>query len=253
VLPQGFSNVQLACILVAGDAAMNKEQPAKQISVFIVSEFEPLRLGLGEGVTRAPDLELIGSSDTLEEMVQLGGVRNADVIIIDTPALNRADMPRVYRGVSEWFPALRVLFLGSIEDGLSISPEDVPAYMSMGTVGFVYKTGGIDRLLDATRVIAAGGFVCETEVIRRILTRLINWTSDPAPTNGDLSAREMQVLNLVARARSNKEIALELFVSEGTVKAHVSHIMSKLGMERRAELVRYALTSGLVDVTEGAS
>ncbi len=232
---------------------MNVEQSAKQIGIFVVSEFEPLRLGLAEGVSRAPDLELIGSSETLDEMVRLGGVRNADVIIIDTPALNRADMPRVYRGVSEWFPALRVLFLGSIEDGMSISPEDVPAYMSMGTVGFIYKTGGISRLLDATRVIAAGGFVCETEVIRRILTRLINWTSDQVTTNGEISAREMEVLNLVARGRSNKEIALELFVSEGTVKAHTSHIMSKLGMERRTELVRYALTSGLVEVTEGFS
>ena len=232
---------------------MNIEQPAKQISVFVVSEFEPLRLGLVEGVNRAPDLRLVGSSDTLEEMVQLGGIRDAQVIIIDTPALNRANMPRVYRGVSEWFPALRVLFLGTIEDGMSISPEDVPVYMSMGTVGFVYKTGGIDRLLDATRVIAAGGFVCETEVIRRILTRLINWTSDPVTTNGEISNREREVLALVAHGRSNKEIALELFVSEGTVKAHVSHIMSKLGLERRTELVRYALTAGLVEVTEGSS
>jgi DNA-binding NarL/FixJ family response regulator len=147
-----------------------------------------------------------------------------------------------------------VLFLGSIEDGLSISPEDVPAYMSMGGVGFVYKTGGVSRLLDATRVIAAGGFVCETDVIRRILTRLINWTSDQwSSVNGELSNREMEVLGLVARGRSNKEIALELFVSEGTVKAHVSHIMSRLGVERRAELVRYALTSGLVEVTDGFS
>ena len=120
-----------------------------------------------------------------------------------------------------------------------------------GTVGLIYKTGGTERLLDATRVIAGGGFVCETEVIRRILTKLIDWTKDPTATNGELSAREVEVLNLVARGRSNKEIALELFVSEGTVKAHVSHIMSKLGMERRVELVRYALTSGLLDVVEG--
>ena len=236
---------------------MNGDQGEKQTSVFVVSDFEPLRVGLADGVTKANDLRLIGVAETLGEMIQLGGIREADVIIIDTPALNRADMPQVYRGVSEWFPALRVLFLGTIEDGMSISPEDVPAYMSMGTVGFVYKTGGIDRLLDATRVIAAGGFVCETEVIRRILTKLINWTSDSDPIstngNGELSARETEVLNLVARGRSNKEIALELFVSEGTVKAHVSHIMSKLGMERRAELVRYALTSGLVEVGEGFS
>jgi DNA-binding NarL/FixJ family response regulator len=225
----------------------------EQIAVFVVSDFEPLRLGLAEGITQADDLELIGTAETLEEMIRLGGVREADVIIIDTPALNRANMPQVYRGVSEWFPALRVLFLGTIEDGMSISPEDVPAYMSMGTVGFVYKTGGVSRLLDATRVIAAGGFVCETEVIRRILTRLINWTTDQVPANGELSTREMEVLGLVARGRSNKEIALELFVSEGTVKAHVSHIMSKLGMDRRAELVRYALTSGLVEVADGSA
>jgi DNA-binding NarL/FixJ family response regulator len=230
---------------------MDTVKTGKEIHVFIVSDFEPLRLGLLEAVNRAPDLSLVGSSDTLSEMIRLGGVQNADVIIIDVPALSRADMPSVYKGVSEWFPALKVLFLGSIEDGLAISPEDVPAYMSMGTVGFIYKTGGIERLLDATRVIASGGFVCETEVIRRILTKLLNWSAFPTATNGDLSAREVEVLNLVARGRSNKEIAMELFVSEGTVKAHVSHIMTKLGMERRAELVRYALTAGIVELAEG--
>ena len=230
---------------------MDSVNNGRVISVFVVADFEPLRLGLLEAVGRAPDLSLVGSAETIKEMIRDGGVQNADVIVIDVPALSRADMPNVYRGVSEWFPALKVLFLGSIEDGLAISPEDVPAYMSMGTVGFIYKTGGIERLLDATRVIAGGGFVCETEVIRRILTKLINWTKDPTATNGELSAREVEVLNLVARGRANKEIALELFVSEGTVKAHVSHIMSKLGVERRVELVRYALTSGLLDVVEG--
>ena len=62
---------------------------------------------------------------------------------------------------------------------------------------------------------------------------------------GNLSGREVEVLTLVAQGRSNKEIAEELFVSQGTVKIHVSHIMTKLGLDRRTELVRFALASGL--------
>jgi FixJ family two-component response regulator len=90
-----------------------------------------------------------------------------------------------------------------------------------------------------------GGFVCETDVIRRILTKLINWATYPTSTNGELSAREIEVLNLVAKGRSNKEIALEIVVSEGDGEGACEPHESR--MERRAELVRYALTSGLVE------
>jgi DNA-binding NarL/FixJ family response regulator len=125
--------------------------------------------------------------------------------------------------------------------------------MAMGTVGFLYKTGPVDRIIEAVRMIACGSFVCETDLIRRILTRLARWADEPEEARAEnLSEREMEVLALVALGRSNKEISRELFVAEGTIKAHISHIMAKLRVERRTDLARHALTSGFVRLNDEA-
>ena len=126
--------------------------------------------------------------------------------------------------------------------------------MRLHTVGFLLKDGSTSRLIEAIRLVAQGTFVCETELIRHILTRLTQWASysaeEPSRNGQQLSERETEVLALVARGFSNKEIAGELFLSEGTVKAHVSHIMAKLAVDRRTDLVRYALTTGLIPLSD---
>lgn len=221
--------------------------------VCVVSPFEPLRLGLVQTIKETPDLEVVGEAYDLADLVAKTAFRTAEVLVVDSTAVpveNRA----VYLQIYEWLPKLKVLFLGSDEDARSISPEDIPTYMRLNTVGFIMKDGPTSRLIDAIRLVAAGTFVCETDLIRHILTRLSQWAqynNDENARNGQqLSERETEVLTLVARGFSNKEIAHELFLSEGTVKAHVSHIMAKLSMDRRTDLVRYALSTGLVPLQD---
>src|SRR3990172_3637126 len=220
--------------------------------VYVVAEFEPLRIGLGRIVESAPGMALIGEVRTLDDMAGAPACRDAGVILVDVQALNRADVPRLYPRLGEWFPAMKILFLGTDQDGKDIRPENLPQYMGLNTVGFVLKDGPADRLLDVIRLIAAGTFVCEMDVIRHILTRLSKWAtySEQQEGVGQLSEREIEVLQLVAQGRSNREIAQELFLYEGTVKIHVSHIMSKLALDRRTELVRYALSKGLVPLED---
>ncbi len=126
------------------------------------------------------------------------------------------------------------------------------AYPAGYETDVLLKDGSTDRLIEAIRLIAAGTFVCEMDVIRHILTRLSQWASynEQQDSMGQLSGREVEVLQHVAQGRSNREIAQDLFLSEGTVKIHVSHIMSKLGLDRRTELVRYALSKGLVPLED---
>lgn len=219
--------------------------------MYVVADFEPLRVGLANAIASALDLEIIGWAPSLGEMVRDGVYRESDVIVLDVQTLNQANMPEVYRGVAEWFPALRVLFLGSPDDGRAIAPDDIPTYMGLSSTGFLYKHGDAERFLEAVRLIATGGFVCEADVIKRILTRLSQWANYSGDVRAEnLSERETEVLTMVASGRSNREIAQELFVSEGTVKVHISHIMSKLGMDRRTGLVRYAISKGLVHLSD---
>jgi len=156
--------------------------------------------------------------------------------------------------LNEWLPAFKVLFLGNHEDARVISPDDLPLYMRLEATGFLLRDGTTARLLQAIRLIAAGTFVCETTVIKRIITRLSHWASyTDEQTEQQLSDRETEVLAMVARGSSNKEIAQELFLSEGTVKSHVSHIMAKLNVDRRTDLVRYAYSKGIIPLAEEAA
>jgi DNA-binding NarL/FixJ family response regulator len=226
----------------------------KSIKVCIVAPFEPLRIGLVREIDEAPDMEVVGQAHDLTDLASLAAFREADVLVVDSVAV--LGTRRVtYDQINDWLPMLKVLFLGTEEDARNITPDDIPAYMRLHTVGFLLKDGPTSRMMEAIRLVAGGTFVCETSLIRHILVRLSQAAAYSAEehTNGQsLSDREMEVLRLVTRGMSNKEIAQDLFLSEGTVKAHVSHIMGKLSVERRTDLVRHALTTGLVPL-EGDS
>jgi DNA-binding NarL/FixJ family response regulator len=221
------------------------------IRVCVIAGFEPLRLGLVKTLASAPDIEIIGEATSLGDLVTNPNVREADVFVVDVDVLAGAGRTEVGH-LNEWLPALKVLFLGNHEDARVISPDDLPVYMRLNTVGFIVREGATSRLIQAVRLVAQGTFVCETEVIKRILVRLMHWASytDTTQTDYNLSEREVEVLTMIAQGASNKEIAQETFLSEGTVKAHISHIMTKLRIDRRTDLVRFAFAKGIVPLGE---
>lgn len=222
----------------------------EKLKVLTVVSFEPLFLGIKDAIDGAPDMEIAASVQTLDEMVEHEAFPNCDVIVLDAEVMGGTGAA-TYQQLLEWLPAMKVLFLGSWEDAKAISPDDLPVYMSLQNVGFIVRDGSTNRLLDSIRLVACGTFVCEIDVIRRILTRLTKYATETTDNgSGKLSEREMEVLALVAGGRSNKEVAMELFLSEGTVKAHVSRIMSKLNVDRRTDLVRYALSRGLIEIED---
>lgn len=229
------------------------------IRVCVVAAFEPLRVGLARTVASAADMEVIGEASDFTDLITHSALREADVFIVDVDVLAAVTQPSSARSpltqLNEWLPAFKVLFLGNQEDARVISPDDLPMYMRLQATGFLLRDGTAARMLQAIRLIAAGTFVCETGVIKRIITRLSHWASyaDEAEREESISERETEVLAMVARGASNKEIAQELFLSEGTVKSHVSHIMAKLKVERRTDLVRYAFSKGVIPLGQETS
>jgi DNA-binding NarL/FixJ family response regulator len=242
--------------MVIASNSKNDVIAAVTTKVCIVVPFEPLRIGLTAELSSAPDLRVIADCQTLSEIIPKAAFREADVLVVDSQAV-LSDSLAVYSQIYEYLPAMKVLFLGTREDYKSIRAEDIPVYMRLHTIGFMLKDGPTSRIIDGVRLVASGTFVCETELIRHILTRLTQWASysaeDSSRNGQQLSERETEVLTLVARGQSNKEIAQELFLSEGTVKAHVSHIMAKLAVDRRTDLVRFALSTGLVPMSDEAA
>jgi NarL family two-component system response regulator LiaR len=223
---------------------------SEQIRVCIVAPFEPLRRGLESAICVSPDMDVIATHASMEDLVASDAYRTASVLVIDIDALNQANLNDTYARLSEWLPALKVLFMGTVQDGQAITFEAIPLLMGLDTVGFVYKEGLAERVIAAIQMIASGASVAEAGVLKRILTRLSQGASYVPDDKGQLSERETEVMMMVARGRTNKEIAQELILSEGTVKAHISHIMNKLGIDRRTELVRYVLTNKIANGDE---
>ncbi|MEO8457352.1 MAG: response regulator transcription factor [Chloroflexota bacterium] len=221
--------------------------------VCVIVPFEPLRIGLIAELSTAPDIQVIADCRDLSEIVTKAAFREADVLVVDSQSVI-SDNLAAYTQLNDFLPSLKVLFLGTQEDARNLRAEDIPIYMRLHTIGFMLKDGPTSRIIDGVRLVSSGTFVCETELIRHILTRLTQWASysaEDSTRNGQqLSERETEVLTLVARGQSNKEIAQDLFLSEGTVKAHVSHIMAKLAVDRRTDLVRYALSTGLIPMVD---
>ena len=215
------------------------------MTAYIVANFEPMRRGLAKALGDATGIELVGEAESLEVMVDEGGYR-ADVLVIDLLAVQHVDTTDVNRRLLPWVPQMNVLFLGDGQDAAEQGFESLAPTMTLKTVGFIFRTGSAARLVSAVELVASGIFVCETEVIKRTLGRLAKTAATPPPSlEGPLSEREIEVLSLVARGLSNREIARELFVAEGTAKAHISRIMAKTGADRRAGLVRYAIENGI--------
>src|SRR3989304_1045919 len=165
----------------------------ESIKICIVAPFEPLRLGLVGTIGKVEDLKVVAEVSGLSDLVSKAAFRDADVILVDSDALQGAGRG-TYVQINEWLPALKVLFLGTREDAYNLSPDDIPAYMRLNTVGFIMKDGPTERLLNAIRLVASGTFVCETELIRRVLIRLTHWASYDDESRGpqQLSERETE-------------------------------------------------------------
>jgi DNA-binding NarL/FixJ family response regulator len=214
------------------------------ITAYIVATFEPMRRGLVETLSSAPDIELVGQAGSLETMVDEEGYK-ADVLVIDLHAIQGADTAQLGRRILDWIPKMKILFLGDAQEAMSQGFESLSPTLMLHTVGFVFRTGSARRIVRAVELVGSGTFVCETDVIKTALGRLAKSAVSVVNVDGQLSERELEVLALVAQGRTNREIARELYVSEGTIKAHVSHIMGKAGVERRSSLVKYALDHGI--------
>jgi DNA-binding NarL/FixJ family response regulator len=126
--------------------------------------------------------------------------------------------------------------------------ENVYDALAAGAAGFLVKTDSPERLVDAIRVVSAGDALLTPEVTRQLVDRFLSGAASrrTPPEFDELTAREREVLTLLARGCSNSEIATQLYVGEGTVKTHVAHVLSKLELRDRTQAVIFAYEHGLI-------
>jgi DNA-binding NarL/FixJ family response regulator len=213
------------------------------IRVLICDDQALVRAGFRAILEAQPDVEVVGEAENGAEAVALAQRRTPDVILMDIrmPVLDGVEATR--RLVADGSPA-RILVLTTFD-----LDEYVHAAIRAGASGFLLKDVTPANLLEAIRVVAAGDALLAPSVTRRLLERFATTLplgDQSSEALGELTARETEVLRLLAGGLSNAEIAASLVVSEATVKTHISSLLRKLGLRDRVQAVILAYESGLV-------
>jgi DNA-binding NarL/FixJ family response regulator len=212
------------------------------ITVLIADDQAVVRAGLRLILEAQEDLQVAGEAADGAAAVEAVRAHEPDVVLMDI-RMPKLDGIEATRQIVSGGAATRVLVLTTY--GLD---ENVYDALAAGASGFLVKTDSPERLVDAIRVVAAGDALLAPEVTRRLIERVVSGSAPPRPSAelDELTAREREVLTLLARGRTNAEIAGQLYVSEGTVKTHVARVLSKLGLRDRTQAVVFAYEHGVV-------
>jgi two-component system, NarL family, response regulator LiaR len=206
------------------------------IRVLLVDDHTIVREGLRLFLSEEPDIEVIGETGDGAESVKLAAMLHPDVILMDLvmPGMDGIQAMQGIRGVS---PSSQVLVLTSFGDN-----QRVRDAIQAGAIGYLLKDVLKVDLLQAIRAAAKGQPTLHPEAQRQLMRQV----TTPATRSyvDELTPRERDVLRLIVRGQSNKEIAATLLVTEGTVKGHVSVILSKLGVADRTQAALYAVKHG---------
>jgi NarL family two-component system response regulator LiaR len=210
------------------------------ITVLLVDDHALVREGVRAFLEAQPDIEIVAEATSGDEAVRQAGVLVPDVVLMDLvmPGMDGVEATKRVRQVS---PRSQVIALTSFHDDSYVFPA-----IKAGALSYLLKDAGPDEIAEAVRAAARG----EAKVHPRVAARLIRHVrgADAGAINPftDLTEREQEVLRLIAQGLSNAEIAARLSISEKTVKAHVSNVLSKLYLADRTQAAVFAWREGFM-------
>jgi DNA-binding NarL/FixJ family response regulator len=213
------------------------------IRVLLVDDQPLVRAGLIRILGPEPDLEIVGECTDGAEVEAAVEELRPDVVLMDV-RMKQVDGAEATRRLRQRPGAPPVLMLTTFDDD-----EVVAASLSAGAAGFILKDARGEDLVRATRAVAHGGGWLDPGIAPRVIATYRHRglpRAIAAARLEELTARERDVLRLIARGATNPEIAEQLFISEGTVKTHVGHIFTKLGLRDRSAAIVFAFDHGLV-------
>ena len=210
------------------------------ITVLLVDDHEMVRRGVKAFLETRPDITVVAEAGGGEEAVKMAAEHAPDVALMDLimPGMDGVEATRRLTAQS---PRTNVVMLTSYHDDEHVFPA-----IRAGALSYVLKEVGPEELADAVRKAAAGEAVLHPRVAARVVRELHGARRDEPNAFRELSDRELEVLKLIADGLSNADIASRLYVSEKTVKSHVSNILGKLHLADRTQAAVYAWRQGVV-------
>jgi DNA-binding NarL/FixJ family response regulator len=222
---------------------MTEEAAGKPARVVVADDQTVVREGIVMLLGLLPGVEVVGAAGDGEEAVRLVAELAPDVVLMDL-RMPRCDGVEATRRIRSEYPGTQVVVLTTYADDESLFPA-----LKAGARGYLTKDAGGDEIVRAVHSVLSGDAGLSPSVQRRLLERLSAPEPEPAApavVPDGLTAREAEVLVLIAEGLSNQEIARRLSVSTATVKTHINNMFSKTGLKDRAQAVRYAYGKGLV-------
>ena len=214
---------------------LDKELKGVKMKILLVDDHEMVRLGLKSYFDLQDDVEVVGEASNGAQGIDLALELRPDVIVMDIVMPEMNGIEATLAILKEW-PEAKILIVTSYLDNEKIMPV-----LDAGARGYMLKTSSADELLHAVRKVAAGELAIEQEVSKKV-----EYHRNHIELHEDLTARERDVLKLIAKGYENQRIADELFISLKTVKTHVSNILAKLEVSDRTQAAVYAFQHHLV-------
>ncbi|MDG2979481.1 response regulator transcription factor [Latilactobacillus curvatus] len=209
------------------------------INVLIVDDHEMVRLGISTYLGVQDDIHVVDQAVNGKEGVEKALALRPDAILMDL-VMPEMDGIEATKTILKAWPEAKIIILTSFIDDEKVYPA-----IEAGAVSYILKTSTAEEIANTIRKTAQGQSVLEPEVTNKMMNRLTH-PAEPKLYE-DLTNREREVLGLIAKGRSNQEIADELFITLKTVKTHVSNILAKLQVDDRTQAAIYAIKNQLVD------
>ncbi len=202
------------------------------ITVLLVDDHEMVRLGVRTYLSTQPDIDVIGEADSGQDAITKAIDLRPDIILMDI-VMDKMDGIEATRQIIHAWPEAKVLMMTSFIDDDKVYPA-----LEAGATSYVLKTTKASDMAEAIRRTYSGESFFEKEVTTKVLARMRG--ARDVPLHETLTAREMEVLRLIAAGKTNQEIADMLFIALKTTKVHVSNILSKLMVNDRTQAAIYA-------------
>jgi DNA-binding NarL/FixJ family response regulator len=212
------------------------------IGVLVVDDQSMVRAGFRMLLAGEDDIDVVAEASNGREAIEKAARFKPNVVLMDI-RMPDVDGLQATREILSANPAARILILTTFD-----LDEYIYEALSAGASGFVLKDDPPEQLIAAIRTVAAGDALLSPSITNRVISQFAR-LSRPAPPKEleELTSREMEVLRLIARGLSNAEIGEQLFITDTTVKTHVTHVLQKLNLRDRVQAVVLAYQTGVVD------
>ena len=208
------------------------------IKILLVDDHEMVRIGVSAYLKIQPDMEVVGEAVNGIEAVDKALELRPDIILMDMvmPGMNGAEATKAI--IDKW-PEAKIMIITSFLDDDKVYPA-----LEAGAISYILKTSNAKRIAEAIRETLKGQTVLEPEVTTKMMKRMR--VGNQSSLHEQLTERELEVLLLISKGKTNQDIANELYIAVKTVKTHVSNLLSKLEVQDRTQAVIYAFKHNLV-------